>query len=176
MKQFIWIVLMSSQIVFAEQAAKIYSEEEFQKKLSEEVLKKVETIKNKSVTELAKELLQKEEMLRQKDNQLAKREEIIENSRVDLEKRILAFDGDQRKILGCIEKNEQDSKKRISQLVEVISNMKPDKASQILSVQDAEISVQILTLIDPIKASKIFNLMDKEVSARLQKQYLHMKK
>ena len=88
----------------------------------------------------------------------------------------MSFEGDQRKVLGCIEKNEQDSKKRISQLVEVISNMKPDKASQILSVQDAEISVQILTLIDPIKASKIFNLMDKEVSARLQKQYLHMKK
>jgi flagellar motility protein MotE (MotC chaperone) len=176
MQKIIWMIFLICQTAMAETPAKIYTEEEFQKKLSEEVLKKVESIKNKSVTDLAKELLQKEEMLRQREIQLSKREEIIENSRTDLEKRIIAFDGDQRKILGCVEKNEQDSKKRISQLVEVISNMKPDKASQILSVQDAEISVQILTLIDPIKASKIFNLMDKEVSARLQKQYLHMKK
>ena len=47
---------------------------------------------------------------------------------------------------------------------------------QVLSTQDADISVKILEKIDPTKASKIFNLMDKEVSARLQKQYLNMQK
>ncbi len=54
--------------------------------------------------------------------------------------------------------------------------MRPEKASQLLSVQGAEISVQILSEIDEKKASKIFNLMDKEISARLQKQYLDMKR
>ena len=54
--------------------------------------------------------------------------------------------------------------------------MKPDKAASVLSVQDSEIAVQILQMIDPKKASKIFNFMDKEVSAKLQKQYLQMKK
>jgi len=58
----------------------------------------------------------------------------------------------------------------------MISNMKPDKAASVLSVQDSEIAVQILQMIDPKKASKIFNFMDKEVSAKLQKQYLQMKK
>ena len=63
---------------------------------------------------------------------------------------------------------------RINQLVEVISNMKPAKAAEILSVQEAQISVKIIERIDPSRASKIFNLMEKEVSARLQKQYLNM--
>jgi flagellar motility protein MotE (MotC chaperone) len=54
--------------------------------------------------------------------------------------------------------------------------MKPQKAAELLSVQDSDISVKILELIKPERASKIFNLMDKEVSARLQKQYLNMAK
>ena len=63
---------------------------------------------------------------------------------------------------------------RVKQLVNVISNMKPKKAADLLAVQDSGISVKIIERIDPQKASKIFNLMDKEVSARLQKQYLNM--
>lgn len=61
-------------------------------------------------------------------------------------------------------------------MVEVVSNMKPQKASDLLSSQESEISVRILSELDPLKASKIFNLMEKEISARLQKQYLHMRK
>ncbi|HXH31227.1 MAG TPA: hypothetical protein VNJ01_10480 [Bacteriovoracaceae bacterium] len=37
-------------------------------------------------------------------------------------------------------------------------------------------AVKILQQIDAKKASKIFNFMDKEVSAKIQKQYLLMKK
>ena len=65
---------------------------------------------------------------------------------------------------------------RVQQLVEVISNMKPQRAADLLSVQDPDISVRIFEKTNPTKASKIFNLMDKEVSARLQKQYLNMQK
>jgi flagellar motility protein MotE (MotC chaperone) len=78
--------------------------------------------------------------------------------------------------LGCLQKHEDDAKNRVSQQVEVVSNMQPAKAALLLSVQEADIAVQILQLLDPKKASKIFNLMDKEVSARLQKQYMNMKR
>ena len=54
--------------------------------------------------------------------------------------------------------------------------LRPQKAAEILSVQDSSIAVQILQKIDPKKASKIFNFMDKDISAKLQKQYLLMKK
>ena len=79
-------------------------------------------------------------------------------------------------IIGCLDKNQEQKNSRISKVVEVISNMKPVKAAEILAVQDSDISVNILSKLDPTKASKIFNLMDKEISARLQKQYLDMKK
>jgi flagellar motility protein MotE (MotC chaperone) len=61
-------------------------------------------------------------------------------------------------------------------MVEVISGMKPQSAADVLAVQDPDLSVRILGQLEAQKASKIFNLMDKEVSARLQKQFLQMKK
>ena len=61
-------------------------------------------------------------------------------------------------------------------MVDVISAMRPQNAADVLSVQDADISVQILEKLDPTKISKIFNSMDKEISARLQKQFMNMKK
>lgn len=157
-------------------AEKKYTEEEFQKKLAEEVRAKVDQVKNKSVTELTKELLDKEEVLRLRTLELAKREDQLQVNGTELEKRIKAFEGRQVEILGCVSKNEEDTRNRVSQQVEIVANMQPAKAAQLLSVQEPDIAVQILQMLDSKKASKIFNLMDKEVSARLQKQYLNMKR
>ncbi len=157
-------------------APKTYTEEEFNKKVAEEVKKRVESVKNKSVTELTKELLDKEESLRLKELDYLKRQDQLKVNSTELEKRIKDFEARQQEVLGCADKNEEDMKNRITQQVEVVSNMQPAKAAQLLSVQEAEIAVRILQLLDPKKASKIFNLMDKEVSARLQKQYMNMKR
>ena len=61
-------------------------------------------------------------------------------------------------------------------MVDVISGMRPQSAADVLSVQDVDISVKILGDLPPEKVSKIFNSMDKEISARLQKQFMSMKK
>ena len=61
-------------------------------------------------------------------------------------------------------------------MVEIISGMKPVMAGNVLSVQDSDIAVKILSELPAMKISKIFNSMDKEISARLQKQYMNMKK
>lgn len=156
--------------------AKTYTEDEFQKKLSEEVIKKVDSIKNKSITELTKELLEKEEKLRTREEELQKREDSLKVSQEEVAKKYVEITEHQKKILGCVEKNQNESKGRIGQLVEMVSNMKPDKAAEVLSIQDSDIAVQILQVLDPKKASKIFNFMEKDVSAKLQKQYLLMKK
>lgn len=173
------IIALASFILIFKSAfseEKKYTQAEFDKAVTEAVLKKIDDVKKQSISELTKELLVKESKLKSREADLERKEEILSNTRADLERRIIAFEDSKKQILGCIEKNENDSRKRISQLVEVISNMKPAKASQLLTVQDEDISVRILSLIDPKKASKIFNLMDKEVSARLQKQYINMKK
>jgi flagellar motility protein MotE (MotC chaperone) len=171
-----FILLLPGLVLANEKSAKKYTEEEFVKKVSEEVQKKVDQIKNKSVTELTKELIDKEEKLKLRELELVKKEDQLQVNATELEKKVKGFDDQQHKILGCVQKNEDEAKTRISQQVDVISNMKPDKAAQVLTVQDADVAVRILRELDPKKASKIFNFMEKEVSARLQKQYLDMKK
>jgi flagellar motility protein MotE (MotC chaperone) len=174
MKLLIIIIFIFS--AHAETPKKTYSEEEFRKKVFEEVKSKVDTIKNKSVSDLTKELLDKEEKLRLKEIDLIKQQDSIRVTESEIAKKYAELSEKQRSFIGCVEKNNEESKSRIGQLVEMVSNMKPDKAASVLTVQDTDIAVQILQMIEPKKASKIFNFMDKEISAKLQKQYLLMKK
>ena len=53
----------------AKKPAKTYTEEEFIKKVNEEVKKKVDDIKNKSISDLTKEILDKEEQLKLKEKE-----------------------------------------------------------------------------------------------------------
>jgi flagellar motility protein MotE (MotC chaperone) len=168
------VSMLCSLSLFAQD--KKYTEEEFVKAVAEQVKKQIENIKNKSVTELTKELVTKEESIKLKELELQKKEDQIKVNATELENKIKKFHNEQKDLLGCLQKNDNDQQTRVNQQVEVISNMQPAKAAQLLSVQEADISVRILQLLDPKKASKIFNLMDKEVSARLQKQYMNMKR
>ena len=155
---------------------KLYTQEDFDKKLSEAVNKQVDLIKKKSVSQLSKELLAKDRELEAKAEQLKIREEQIKKSEVSLLKKIEELESHEKKLIGCIDGHREGESMRVQQLVKVISNMKPQKAADLLSVQESDISIKIIEKIDPTKASKIFNLMNKEVSARLQKQYLNMQK
>lgn len=153
-----------------------YTEADFIKKVSEELSKKVVEIKNKSVTDLTRELIKKEEGLKLRELEIIKKEDQLKVNGIELEKRAKEFNQGQQTILGCLDKNEDEMKNRVANQVEIIGSMKPEKAAEILTVQEAEIAVRILQQLSPLKASKIFNFMDKETSARLQKQYLNMKR
>lgn len=178
MKMIMGIVLCLGVLVWSEadSAPKTYTEEEFIKRVSEDVKKRLGEVKNKSVMDLTRELMDKEESLRLQALDLVKREDQLRVNGQELEKRIKTFEARQLEVLGCADKNEEELKNRLSQQVEMISGMQPAKAAALLSTQEPDISVRILQLLDPKKSSKIFNLMDKEVSARLQKQYLNMKR
>lgn len=179
MKLILLILIISNFSLAAPPAAspkRVYTEEEWIKKVNEEVKKKVDTIKNKSVSELTKELLDKEEKLNLRELDLQKQSDSLKVSEADLAKRYQELSDKQKDFIGCVTKNTEENKARIGQLVEMITNMKPEKAASVLSVQDSEIAVQVLQMIDPKKASKIFNFMDKDISAKLQKQFLLMKK
>lgn len=153
---------------------KKYTEEEYDKAVKEEVSRQIGLIKKKSITDLTRELLEKEESLNEREKTLNHREEQLKISEASLAKRITEFEGVKTKIIGCMDENQNAQAMRVKQLVSVISGMKPLKAAELLSVQQPDISVKIIQKIDPVRASKIFNLMDKEVSARLQRQYLNM--
>ncbi len=148
----------------------------FDKAVTEQVEKQLDRLRSKSVANLMKEILDKEKLLQQREEELNKREEIITNNAKELDAKIVSFEERQKGILGCIRENEKNVQDRVDQMVNIFSNMKPVKAAEILSVQEADIAVKILSGMDAVKVSKIFNLMDKEISARLQKQYMDMKK
>lgn len=176
MKSLLVISVLLVSIIFpviAEDEKK-FTQKDVDAKVKKEVERQIDLIKKKSITQLTKELLEKERMLNERSTQLDKREEQIKMSEKSLLARIEAFEQQKKKIIGCVDDHKNKEMMRIKQLVEVVSGMKPNKAAELLSVQDAQISVKLLEKIDPVKASKIFNLMDKEVSARLQKQYLNM--
>lgn len=155
---------------------KQFDEEEFTAKVFEEVEKRIKKIKNSSIVDISEELLQRERKLDARERKINLREEQVIVSEQRLNDKIEEFYTTQTKILGCIQDNKDKRNLRVSQLVNVISNMKPVKAAEVLSVQDDDISVQILSKLEAERASKIFNVMDKEISARLQKAYLNMTK
>lgn len=174
----LWIMmLLLSNNLLAEdkKVEKTYTEAEFQAKVMEETKKNIEKIKTSSIVDLTKELVDKEAELKRKEQELKQREELLEKSNQDLVGKIKSFEDKKKKFYGCVAENEKKQDERVSQLVAVISQMKPAQAAEVLSVQDAGISVKILSKLSSKRASKIFNVMDKEVSARLQKDFLNMK-
>ena len=153
-----------------------YSEEEFKKAVLLEVEKTMKRVGSGNLIEFSKELMDKEEQLKVKELEIQKGQDQLKLNQVDFQKKVVEFQDSQKKFLGCVDAQNEKAEKRIGQMVEVISGMKPQNAAEVLSVQDPDLSVRILAQLDTSKASKIFNLMDKEVSARLQKQFLLMKK
>jgi flagellar motility protein MotE (MotC chaperone) len=155
---------------------RLYTEEEFNKAVMLETEKLMKKVGSSHLVDFSKELLEKEEALKVKELNVQKEQEQLKQSKNDFQKKVAEFDDSQKKFLGCVESQNEKVDKRVTQMVEVISGMKPQSAADVLSVQDPDLSVRILGQLEAQKASKIFNLMDKEVSARLQKQFLQMKK
>ncbi|MBI2522142.1 MAG: hypothetical protein HYV97_17115 [Bdellovibrio sp.] len=179
------ICIMSSTIFAAEEkiapapaaaAKREYTAEEFHKALLEEVEKVLVKTKQEKFVEITKELLNKEQEFKVQTLALEREREQLDMNKREFEKKVQAFFSLQQKLLGCLESQDSLKDKRIDHMVDVVSNMKPDSAAQLLSAQEVELAVSILGKLDAVKVSKIFNLMDKEISARLQKQYLNMKK
>ena len=155
---------------------RLYSEEEFKKAVMLEAEKIMKKTGSSHLVDFSKELLEKEEAIKIKELNIQKEREQLKLNISDFQKKIVEFQDAQKKFLGCIDSQNDKAEKRVSQMVDVIAGMKPQNAADVLSVQDSELSVRILGQLDAQKTSKIFNLMDKEVSARLQKQFLQMKK
>ena len=169
--------MSSFGISFAnEKGAKTYSQEEFRAAVEKEVERQMKQNNRAQLIDLSKELMRKEEEIKLKELQVVKLEEELSLNQTGLQKRVLEFQEQQKSFLSCIDTLDRERNQRIQHIVDSVSGMRPQNAADVLSVQEADISVQILGLLDPEKVSKIFNLMDKEVSARLQKQYLSMKK
>lgn len=155
---------------------KTYSYDELQAAVSEQVEKQLKRLGRGKIIGFSKELMKKEEVLKLREIELEKKNEQLQMNSSDFEKKVKTFQGRQLKFLSCLDESDDQKEKRVTHMVDVVSGMKPLNAAEVLSVQDADISIRILGMLPPEKVSKIFNLMEKEISARLQKQYMTMKK
>jgi flagellar motility protein MotE (MotC chaperone) len=164
----------STYALAAKNDKKLSPEEKFQQEVKVEVDRQIDLLKKKSIAQLTKELMDKERRIENESKKIVKEKEQLKISEQSLLKNLNELEVNKKKIIGCLDDNKRGEILRVKQLVDVISNMKPQKAADLLSVQESEISIKIIEKIEAQKASKIFNLMDKEVSARLQKQYLNM--
>lgn len=160
----------------SESAKKEYTPEEFRTAVLEEATKLMKKAGSAHLVDFSKELIEKEESLKVKEQEIKKREEELKLSQEDFTKKLVDFQGQQTKLIGCIDEKSEEAQQRVSHMVEIISGMKPQTAADVLTVQEPNLAVKILSELESAKASKIFNLMNKEVSARLQKQFLEMKK
>ena len=184
MKRFIFLIcLCFVWASFAEDAPaktnskkRNYTEEEFLEAVEKEVTTKMSRFHPRNIVNLSKEFMRKERALELRELEIQKREESLKASEADLAQKIKELKGRSDKLLGCLDENDRNQKKRVNHMVDVVSGMRPQNAADVLSVQDVDIAVRILGALDPQKVSKIFNSMDKEISARLQKQFMNMKK
>src|SRR4051812_27972956 len=97
------LVIMIGLMSVSAFAAKTYTEEEFIKKVNEEVKKKVDSIKNKSVSELTKELLDKEEKLKLRELELQKTADSLRVTENDITKRYTELAEKKKNFIGCVE-------------------------------------------------------------------------
>jgi len=176
---FIFLTMISfsnAQEKEGENKGKTYSEKEFLDAVEKEVQTRLSRYKPQNLVELSQEFMKKERSLELKELELKKAKEALKASENDLKKNISSFNGRSQKLLGCLDEHDKNQRKRVDHMVQVVSGMRPQSAAEVLSVQDVEIAVKILGALDPGKVSKIFNSMDKEISARLQKQFMSMKR
>ena len=154
---------------------KVYSEDEFEKAVLDEVSKRLDKIQVSNLANFSNDLLKKESNLNKREKTLKEKNRQLDIATKEFTSKIKKFQKKQKKFLGCINENERQKGKRVSRLVEIIAGMKAKKAAELLSIQEVDLAVQILEGLKPDKSAKIFNLMDREISARLQKKYLIMK-
>ncbi len=154
----------------------VFTKEEFRKAVMDEMEKRMRKIGRSKMTDFSNQLLKKEEELERRELELQKENQSLKINEKSFVKRVKLFNERQEKFISCLDSIDNKETKRIDHMVDVVSGMRPQNAADVLSVQDSALSVQILGKLDAVKVSKIFNLMDKEVSARLQKQYLTMKR
>jgi flagellar motility protein MotE (MotC chaperone) len=155
---------------------KKFDYDDFQEAVGKRVEKQLKRLGRGKIINFSKELMKKEELLQLRAIELEKLAEQLKMNSSDFKNKVKNFRGNQTKFLACLDDSDNQKEKRVTHMVDIVSGMKPQSAAEVLSVQDSEISIKILGMLPPEKVSKIFNLMKKEISARLQKQYMTMKK
>jgi flagellar motility protein MotE (MotC chaperone) len=113
-------------------------------------------------------------MIEQKQRELALAEERIQRERSELNKLRIEVNNriaELKKVQAALEQlvvtERQERRKRIMQLVKVLSNMRPNSAGAVVAKLDDQMAVEIFSFMQSRQAGKVMAALDPEKAARI---------
>lgn len=105
--------------------------------------------------------------LRKKQEELRRKEEELKNLEKEIDKKLAKQKELKQKLENVLEEARSMKDEKIKHLVDVYSNMQPDKAAQALETLKKEIAVKILAGMQGRTAGEILSFVESEKAARL---------
>jgi flagellar motility protein MotE (MotC chaperone) len=116
-------------------------------------------------------LVERSRELDQREQNLLKLESEIEQKNKEISKQLNELRKIRDEIAEKLKARVDEDSKKIDQLVEVYSNMRPGQAARILEDLDEELAVQVLTKMKKKSAAEILNLMKVEKAKKFTELY-----
>jgi flagellar motility protein MotE (MotC chaperone) len=137
-----------------------------------------EASKQSSDTELNHfaRLSERKKELDAREIELKKMEEEIAKQREELEKKMTELDTMRRKISSVLEEKVQVDDKRVENLVQFYSTMKPQQAAKIIENIDEGLAVEVLARMKKKSAAEIMNLLKPEKAQVISEKYTGYRK
>ncbi len=111
-----------------------------------------------------------------KESELGKMEAELASQKVELEKRIQELESTRKNISQILEQRVQADDKKVTTLVEMYSNMKPQQAAKIFETLDEDLAVEILGRMKKKNAAEVMNLMKAEKAQVFSEKYAGYKR
>ncbi|HEX4922865.1 MAG TPA: hypothetical protein VFV50_02230 [Bdellovibrionales bacterium] len=106
-----------------------------------------------------------------KEQELAELEEELQKQRVELEERLKELDVLRTKIAEKLSERVGVDQERVSKLVEIYSNMKPQNAAKVFEEIDEDLAVEVLGKMKKKNMADILNLLKPDKAQRLSEKF-----
>lgn len=106
-----------------------------------------------------------------KEQELTKLEEELQRQRVELEERLKDLDVLRTKIAEKLSERVGVDQERVSKLVEIYSNMKPQNAAKVFEEIDEDLAVEVLGKMKKKNMADILNLLKPDKAQRLSEKF-----
>jgi flagellar motility protein MotE (MotC chaperone) len=116
---------------------------------------------------LLQSLQERRELLEQREQQLAKREEVLHFLQQQLEEKLASLAAVRKAIGALIEEKEAFEEKRFEHLVKVYEGMKPEEAASLIERLQEDTAAKLFYRMKEKKVSQLLGFVKPEVAAKL---------
>lgn len=111
-----------------------------------------------------------------REEELNRMEQELALQKTDLEKRLTELEGTRRNISSVLDEKVQGDDKKVENLVQMYSNMKPQQAAKAFEDMDENLAIEILGRMKKKNAAEIMNLVKSEKVKILSEKYAGYKR